>query len=325
MRSTIKRLLNSLAGSFAERIALQPEVTERLLVLAGRQAAWQLRSHRTINTLEEIEFRVFSQWGEDGIIEWLVQNLPIENKSFIEFGVENYREANTRFLIENRNWRGLVIDGSEANMQALRASELHWKFDLTAVAAFITRDNINQVISENGFAGNVGILSIDIDGNDYWVFEAITCVNPSIIVCEFNPIFGDKFPVSVPYDQKFARFNAHFSGLYFGASIAAIKILAAKKGYEFVGTNSNGINAFFVRRDLFSNIAALIRERKEYPSLHRDSRDESGNLSKAGGVKRYDLIKHLPVVVVDTGRQVPLVSLAGPYSDEWLREMGTGR
>src|SRR5271163_2747064 len=83
------------------------------LELAGRQASWQLAQRQRIDSLADAEFRIFSQWGEDGIIEWLIQQLPIAHETFIEFGVGGYFEANTRFLLTNRNWRGLILDSSE--------------------------------------------------------------------------------------------------------------------------------------------------------------------------------------------------------------------
>lgn len=324
-------MLRPLVERIADRIAYaviaqnqksqHADEVDRLLLLSGRQACRQLRNLQNIELLEDVEFRVFSQWGEDGIIEWILQNLPVKPKTFIEFGVENFREANTRFLIENRNWKGLVMDGSEENMRALRNSRLHYRYDLTAASEFITRENINQLICKYGFSGDLGILSIDIDGNDFWVLEAIDCVNPSIIICEYNPILGDKFPITVPYDPSFTRFKAHHSGLYFGASIAAIKALAERKGYEFLGTNSNGINAFFIRRDLFPRLQPLIASQKAHPSLHRDSFNERGDLTSAGGLRRYDLIKHLPVVRVDSGEEIIFESLGLPYTPEWLDEM----
>jgi len=335
MKSLLKRMLQPFVGRIVGLIASavvarnqtsqQADEVNRLLLLSGRQACRQIRNLQNIEHLEEVEFRVFSQWGEDGIIEWILQNLPVAQKIFIEFGVENFREANTRFLIENRNWKGLVMDGNNENMRELRSSSLHYRHDLTAVAEFITRENINQLIRKYGFSGDIGILSIDIDGNDFWVMEAIDCVNPSIIICEYNPILGDKFPVTVPYDPSFTRFKAHHSGLYFGASIAAIRALAERKGYEFLGTNSNGINAFFVRRDLFSLLQPLIASRKARPSVHRDSFNEMGNLTFAGGMQRYDLIKHLSLVRVDTGEKVIFETLGNPYSQEWLDDMFVSR
>lgn len=123
--------------------------------------------NKKINSLEEVEFQVFSQFGEDGIIQWLVHNVEIKEKTFIEFGVEDYTEANMRFLLMNNNWTGLVMDGSRENIDHLKKWDLMWKYDLQAMDVFITKDNINQVIKEAGFEGDLGILSIDLDGNDY--------------------------------------------------------------------------------------------------------------------------------------------------------------
>ena len=123
--------------------------------------------------------------------------------SFIEFGVETYRESNTRFLLVKDNWRGLVIDGSETNVASIRALSEYWRHDLTAVASFITRDNINDLFADAGFTGEVGLLSIDIDGNDYWVWEAIDVVSPVIVVVEYNSVFGPEAQVTVPYAADF--------------------------------------------------------------------------------------------------------------------------
>jgi hypothetical protein len=111
---------------------------DRSLLLQGRIAAMQIGAREKIGHLGEVEFRVCSQWGEDGIIEWLCQRIPNISRSFVEFGVENFAEANARFLLENRGWRGLVMDGSATHMASLRQDALYWRHDLTAVAAFIT-------------------------------------------------------------------------------------------------------------------------------------------------------------------------------------------
>ena len=160
-------------------------------------------------------------------------------------------------------------------------------------------------------------MSIDIDGNDYWVLEAITAISPRILVCEYNPILGDKHAITVPYQPDFQRLEAHHCGLYFGASIKAIQNATACKGYEFVGTCSNGINAFFVRSDLFGSIEGKIKERKAWPSLHRDSRDEAGNLIYVAGANRGELIGRLPVVHLDGENETVLIeSLGSLYSRE---------
>lgn len=292
----------------------------RLLLLNGRTASWQQPAGTRIRTLADVEFRVFSQWGEDGIIEWLVKHVPAPT-TFIEFGVDTFQEANCRFLMLNRNWRGLVMDGSERNMTAMRSEDLYWRHDVTARPAFITAENIDALLREQGFEGPAGVVSIDIDGNDYWVWKAMKAVQPAILICEYNPILGDTTPVVVPYDPAFDRLKAHYSGLYFGASITALRELGRNLGYEFVGTNSNGINAFFVRRDLAAPVLALIEEARAYPSVHRNSFDRQGQLTFARGMERFDLIRELPVVNVVTNQQLRLGDIDRPYSPEWLAGM----
>jgi hypothetical protein len=298
-----------------------PAFMERSLLLQGRLAANMLAKKEPLQTLADAEFRVFSQWGEDGIIEWLVSRVALPNHRFIEFGVENFGEANCRFLMQNRNWKGLIFDANEDYMTELRHQRIFWMYDLTAKPAFITVENINDLIANAGFAGPAGILSIDIDGNDYWVWKAIHAVEPAIVICEYNAVLGDQNAVAVPYDPQFHRFKGHHSGLYFGASIAALKLLGEEKGYTFVGTNSSGINAFFVRQELAGPVLAQLQEVRAYCSRHRDSRDEQGVLSYAGGQARFDLIRNCPVVDVKTGAACPLGELGEPYSSEWKRQI----
>jgi hypothetical protein len=193
--------------------------------------------------IQDAEFSVFSQWGDDGIIQYLIHTIGITNKTFIEFGVENYREANTRFLLINNNWKGLVIDGSEKNIQFIKNDAISWNYSLNAVAKFITKENLNSLIENNGFKGEIGILHIDVDGNDYWLWECLNVVNPEIVIMEYNSVFGNKAAISVPYKADFYVTNEHFSNLYFGASLKAMEHLAIKKGYTLVGSNSNGNNA----------------------------------------------------------------------------------
>jgi hypothetical protein len=293
---------------------------DRSLLLQGRIAANQGMALPRIRHLGDVEFRVYSQWGEDGIIDWLCGKLPDIPRSFIEFGVESFAEANTRFLIENRGWRGLVLDGNLSYMEALREESLYWRHDLTAVPAFITAENINGLISDADFSGSIGILSVDIDGNDYWVLETIDCVNPAIIICEINGVFGDLRAISVPYRPDFQRMDGHYSGQYFGCSIEAARRLCSRKGYSFLGTNTNGVNAFFVRDDLASPILAAIEDVRSWAPRHRDSRSHDGKLDFTRGLTRYDLVADMPVVDLDANVLVPLHTLRPLYSEAFLRD-----
>ena len=319
---SVYKKLEKLSAQMHSLAAQNIQYHKYSLMNIGRQACWNLEKKKNIKSLYEVEFRIFSQWGEDGIIEWLIQNLPIEKTTFVEFGVENYSEANTRFLLENRNWKGLIMDGNESHMNYIKQDQIYWRHELQAITAFITRENINELLKEYGYGSNLGILSIDVDGNDYWLLDAIKDVSASILICEYNPILGDRYAITVPYKPNFTRFDAHYSGLYFGASIKALIDLAKKKGYEFIGTCSNGINAFFVDSKLFPNIKEKIVNIKPMPSRHRDARDKSGQLQYTAGLERLDLIKSMPVVLLDDdNREVIIDDLKQVYSDEWIALM----
>ena len=276
------------------------DIQEKSLFLNARIYANAVQDKR-LRSLEEAEFQVYSQFGEDGIIQWLIHNVAIDNKTFIEFGVEDYTEANTRFLLMNNNWSGLVMDGSEANMKRLNSWDYLWKYDLTAVAAFITKDNINQIILDAGFQGDIGILSIDLDGNDWWILNAIECVSPRILICEYNNIFGDEKKVTVPYDAEFVRTKKHYSNLYWGCSIAAFRGWAKENGYYYMGSNSAGNNAFFVRKDCIEPEKVLADADVFVESRYRESRDEKGNLTYLKGIERLKCIRPMEVFEIETG------------------------
>lgn len=220
-------------------------------VLTGRLFSKLNCQANEYKKLEDVEFQVFSQWGDDGIIQYLVNKIDIQHKTFIEFGVENYKESNTRFLLINNNWSGLVIDGSESNIQQIKDDPISWGYELHSVASFITAENINQLISDYlalGYDKEIGILSVDIDGNDYWVWKAIDVINPAIVIVEYNSLLGSDKAITTPYDPSFVR-NTKHNILYYGVSVNALNHLAASKGYTFIGCNSSGNNAYFIRND----------------------------------------------------------------------------
>ena len=279
---------------------------ERILAIEERNLFLNARNYinfvknRNLKSLEEAEFQVFSQFGEDGIIQWLIHNVTIEHKTFVEFGVEDYLEANTRFLLMNNNWSGFVMDGSKKNIDKLGKWNYLWKYDLTATAAFITKDNINKLIKDAGYIGDIGLLSIDLDGNDYWILNAIDCVSPRILICEYNSIYGQKEKVCVPYDENFIRSKAHYSNLYWGASIAAFRDWAEDNNYYYMGSNNAGNNAFFVRKDCISidkipNNANIFVESK-----YRESRDRNGKLTYKRGRERLECIKDMQLYDIST-------------------------
>jgi hypothetical protein len=261
------------------------------------------------NSISDLEYRVFSQFGDDGIIQYLARKIPPDQKTFVEFGVENYQESNTRLLLERDNWSGLIIDGSSHHVEFIRKRTNFWRYDLTAIDAFITSENVNELFQASGFTGNIGLLSIDIDGNDYWIWDAITVASPAIVICEYNSIFGKTATITIPYARDFVRGKAHYSNLYQGASLGALCHLADKKGYGFVGCNSAGNNAYFVKKSMNTGLPVLTLEEGFVRSKFREAREENGRLLLKPASQCIHLIQNLPVVDVRSGKILKLIDV----------------
>ncbi|MDB6174848.1 MAG: dehydrogenase [Chthoniobacteraceae bacterium] len=249
--------------------------------------------------LKSQEFKVYSQWGEDGIIQFLLRQVPVKRRIFVEFGVQDFTESNTRFLLKHDNWSGLIIDGSQADIDYVKRDSIYWRYNLKAVCAFINRENIDLLLRDHGLVGEIGLLSVDIDGNDYWVWEQITVVNPAIVIVEYNARFGAERAVTIPYAADFQRTKAHHSNIYYGASLAALVALGRRKGYAFVGTNSAGNNAFFVRADLRpESLPELSAAEGFTDSQFREARDARGRLTFASAKEEAAILATCPLVEV---------------------------
>ena len=245
------------------------------------------------------EYKIFSQFGEDSIIQFLINNLNISKNLFIEIGVENYEEANTRFLLENNNWEGLIIDGSDKNIKFVREQNYYWRNKIKAVSRFVSTKNINEIILDNKFKDNIGILSIDIDGNDYWLWESINAVSPDILIIEYNANFGSKKSLTIKYDENFQRSKKGLNKLIYGASLSALYKLAKKKNYSLVLVNSNGNNAFFVRDNLLnSNVSAKTVEECFKKNTFKEFIDEKDNFRELEEEQIKNIIEDLRIVEV---------------------------
>jgi len=273
----------------------------RTLELLGAMFADQNSRKNHISSLHEVEFRVFSQWGDDGIIQWLVTRIPGLPKKFIEFGVEDYSESTTRFLMVNNNWRGLVMDGSNTKIARLRKRKWFWRYGLTAIPQFLTTENVNEIIRDWAKGENIGLLHIDVDGNDFWLWDAIRCVTPAIVIVEYNALFGSERAITVPYNENFQRHKAHYSGQYAGASLAAMTWLAEKKGYALVGTNSAGNNAYYIHMGEVNEDVRPVAMDAAYVRPHfRESRDKRGRLNYLSFEECQSLIRGMPMFNVLT-------------------------
>lgn len=301
----IRKALQTLSSLLTGLLTLRAR-HEKLMLLNGRLLCRQNANLGALASIAEAEFSVFSQWGDDGIIQWLLRHIEFPNRTFIEFGVEDYRESNTRFLMMNNNWAGLVIDGSPGNIDRVTESEYFWKYDLQAISAFITAENINELILSSSLAPEVGILHIDLDGNDYWIWKAIHCVSPVVAIIEYNSVFGADRAITIPYDPQFQRTKSHSSNLYAGASLRALKMLADEKGYFFIGCNSAGNNAYFVRNEYLNEAILSTASGSGFvSSKFRESRRDDGSLECLSGQAREQRIKGMPVYNIESSKIEP--------------------
>ena len=191
---------------------------------------------------------MFSQFGDDGIISWLLNSInKIDNKeiNFYEFGCGNLDESNSKYSILSKNLKATLVDANKDNIERIKRSYIYQKYDIFPIDSFITPDNVNDYLFENNF---LNILSLDIDGIDFWVSRKINFhkFNIDIFICEFNPIFGYDKSYSIPYYHNFNRWNYSNLGNLYGASIQAFKKLMKNRSFTLIGTNTSGNNAYFL-------------------------------------------------------------------------------
>jgi hypothetical protein len=249
------KLFNNMLNNQREVLYLSQITLRRLNALVYIQAEQYRRTllsddkYHHGNRLEKHGFKVYSQCDEDGIIQEIFNRIGLHSSTFVEFGVQNGLENNTlKLLLEG--WNGLWIEGNERYVAQInkRFNDVLTTGRLRAKGAFITRENINNLIGEY-FGGEIDLLSIDIDGNDVHILESIDVITPRVIVIEYNGKFPPPLNIAQRYDPEY-RWNGSD---YSGSSLVAITKVADRKGYSLVGCNIIGSNAFFVRNDLLGD------------------------------------------------------------------------
>jgi len=219
----------------------------QLEVLRAWEAEMAKPRHADPRRLLRYGFKTYSQNDEDGIIQEIFRRIGASSRAFVEFGVESGVECNTvKLLVEG--WRGLWIEanGEHANAIRRRFAPFVEAGRLTLKESTVKPDSIDALIAEAGIAGEIDLMAIDIDYNDYWVWKAVRTVQPRVVVIEYNASLRPPLALSVPYDPKGSWDGSNF----YGASLEALVRLGADKGYRIVGCSIAGVNAFFVRADL---------------------------------------------------------------------------
>jgi len=245
-----------------------------------------LRSH---------EFEIYSQEGEDGLLLYIFSKVGATNRCFVEFGVDEGKQCNTANLSIYHGWHGLLM---EANGNCVATGKEYYKnrpevkpSQVNFVQCFVTTENINKVLFDNGIEGEIDLLSIDIDGNDYWVWKAINVISPRVVAIEYNASLGTDKSLTIKYEPDFDRRKKHPSYWYHGALLAALTKLANSKGYILVGCNSDGVNAFFIRKDVANGKLQEVSVQEAYYP-------HSGRLKIESTQEQFERIKHLDFVHV---------------------------
>ena len=262
---------------------------------AGLARIWLRQQHPALFSETPLglpEFSVYSQNGEDGILLSLIEQTGAASRTFVEIGVEDARECNTAILAFLLGWDGLMLEADPMGVDAARrlAARLlaRQRNRVRIRQAFVTAENVNGIIEDAGFSGEIGVLSIDVDGVDYWLWKAVRAVSPRVVVIEYNASFGATRAVTVPYRPDFRCGPGSF---YHGASLAALELLSRQLGYVLVAVESNGVNAFFVRQDLCPPALAG----KSAAELYRPHFERSKTASPE---RQWEVVEHLPLETV---------------------------
>jgi hypothetical protein len=241
-------------------------------VLLRMQYQHMLRAGAPQPDLRDTEFRCYSQNGEDGILLYLFSLLGITNRKVVEICSSNGIECNAANLLVNHGWQGLLVDGDQAQIEAGKkfyANHPNTRFSVpTRSHHWVTAENVDQLIAHHGFAGHIDLLSLDLDGMDWWIWRAIQCIRPRVIVLEFNALLGPDRALTLPYNPQF-RLNYSRQPYQCGASLSAFAKLGCEKGYRLVGVTSLGINAFFVRADVGADLFPEIRPQECFVRVER--------------------------------------------------------
>lgn len=260
MKNTLRLWFHSLIARFphtGQRVVTQDfaagllQTQQILLRLRYQELA---RQGAPLPSFDEAQFRVFSQNGEDGILWLLFAVLGVTDKRCVEICAGSGVECNAANLIVNHGWEGALFDGNPTNVALGRTFYARCQETRVhpprLIEAWITAENVNQLVRDAGMSGEVDLFSLDLDGMDYWVWQALDAIRPRVVVLEYNNLWGPDDAVTVPYSADFVAQTTVDGPNYAGASLAAFVKLARSKGYRLVGCERFGFNAFFVRAGL---------------------------------------------------------------------------
>ena len=259
MKKMIQSILKRFRSFFCSPILsyLERQESNRQALLQNMlkfQYKQMVQADMQMPSFEDVGFKTYSEADEDGILHYIFALIGTTNKRLLDIGAAGINISNTANLVINHGWKGLLIEGDLKRVLSARKFYETFpnirNYPPVVVDKWVTSDNVNQVIMENGFSGDIDLLSIDIDGVDYWIWDAINCMQPRVVIVEYQCIWGPEKSVTVPNSPDFKpEYHGRF-GIYSGASLAAFVKLGKRKGYRLVGCSRYGYNAFFIQNGI---------------------------------------------------------------------------
>lgn len=251
LKTRIKNFITQLIIN--NRVELDTQV-EQIQLINQYRLMKKLMNPEEMPRLLDVGFKVYSQFNEDGILLYIFSILGTTNKKVVEICAGDGRECMATNLIINHGWEGLLFDGSEQAVENgnkfFASHKSTWLQPPIFKHAWITKENVNKLIQDEGYSGNIDLLSLDIDGNDYYIMEAIDVIQPRVIICETHNVIPSDLSITIPYKSDFNKIKTDVHPDFQSVSLLAMKKLLNKKGYRLIGGHSHGFNVVFVQNNI---------------------------------------------------------------------------
>ncbi|EKD80039.1 MAG: hypothetical protein ACD_40C00213G0023 [uncultured bacterium] len=291
MKTLLSKITRFIRRSLLEGISLKNTALEQVVLTNQYRLMKKLLKPKEMPTFSDIGFASTSQFEEDGILLYIFSLIKSTNRRVVEICAGPGSECMAANLILNHGWEALLFDGDE-NLVAKGKKYFSGFKSLILnqpkyVHAWITQENINQLITDNGFSGPIDLLSLDIDGIDYYLMEKIDVIQPRVIVCETHNIIPDNLSLTIPYKSNFNHMTGEYPD-FMGASALAMQKLLKKKGYRLIGANRYGFNVFFMKNGVGEKYFPAV----SIKSIHNNT------FTREATIQRWPKVKNLPWVKI---------------------------
>lgn len=253
MRGYIKQALRRFAGSalfreIASDLASSQEIQKALL---AQYIGMRGLPREKLPTFDEVGFQKYSQFDEDGILLYIFGLIGTTNKKVVEICAGDGFECMAANLIVNHGWRGFLFDGRADDVELAKEFFARRRSLLLSPpvvrTAWIDAETVDDTLRSAGVTGSIDLMSLDIDGMDYWVWKAMDVIKPRVCIFETVNYIPDDKALTVPYDRTFQMAQSGSEYYYRGASTQAFVKLGREKGYRLIGAHRHGFNCVFMQ------------------------------------------------------------------------------